>query len=315
MLLYETPDNPCPAGAQVQRLTTQDGASLRAAYWPAPVSKGPGTVVICQGRTEFIEKYFEVIGELLARGFCVVAFDWRGQGGSQRALQNPRKGHVDNFTLYWQDITTVQQQILPHCPKPWFALGHSMGGAILLDMAGSQVNIFDRLVLTAPMIDIFGLKHPKASRLLIAALDALGLGGAYAPGGGDTAGSTLPFAGNVLTSDFGRYTRTAECLAAAPQIGLGHCTIGWLNAAFRLMHKLAEPEFPRRTLTPILVLGAGSDKVVDPRAVEAFTHRLKAGRLITLPHCEHEILMETNNIRAQFWAAFDAFLPGETSPA
>ena len=315
MMLYETPDNPCPAGARVQRVTTQDGVELRAAHWPAPAPHGPGTVVICQGRSEFIEKYFEVIGELQARGFGVVAFDWRGQGGSQRALKNPRKGHVDDFTLYWQDIAAMEQHLLPQCAKPWFGLGHSMGGAILLDMAGSGVNIFDRLVLTAPMLDIYGLKYPQASRLVIATLDALGLGGAYAPGGGNTAGNTLPFAHNVLTSDPTRYRRTANILATAPQIGLGHCTIGWLDAAFRLIKKLADPEFPRRTLTPILILGAGNDKVVDQRAVEAFAHRLKVGRLITLPHCEHEIMMENNTLRAEFWAAFEAFIPGETGAA
>ena len=31
-----------------------------------------------------------------------------------------------------------------------------------------------------------------------------------------------------------------------------------------------------------------------------------------LPTARHEILMETDAIRAQFWAAFDAFIPGET---
>ena len=45
-----------------------------------------GTVVVLGGRAEFIEKYFEVIGELLARDFAVAALDWRGQGGSARRL-------------------------------------------------------------------------------------------------------------------------------------------------------------------------------------------------------------------------------------
>ena len=30
-----------------------------------------------------------------------------------------------------------------------------------------------------------------------------------------------------------------------------------------------------------------------------------------LPTARHEILMESDAIRAQFWAAFDAFIPGE----
>ena len=46
-------------------------------------------------------------------------------------------------------------------------------------------------------------------------------------------------------------------------------------------------------------------------AVERFATRLKVGRLIVLPDSRHEILMERDHIRAQFWAAFDAFIPGQ----
>ena len=35
------------------------------------------------------------------------------------------------------------------------------------------------------------------------------------------------------------------------------------------------------------------------------------GSALVLPTARHEILMESDAIRAQFWAAFDAFVPGE----
>ena len=41
-----------------------------------------------------------------------------------------------------------------------------------------------------------------------------------------------------------------------------------------------------------------------------FANRLKAGRMIQLSGARHELLQETDAIRAQFWAAFDAFVPG-----
>ena len=63
----------------------------------------------------------------------------------------------------------------------------------------------------------------------------------------------------------------------------------------------------RGTLTPTLVLGAGHDRVVPLRAVERFATRLKVGRLIVIPDSKHEIMMERDYIRTQFWAAFDAF--------
>jgi len=43
---------------------------------------------------------------------------------------------------------------------------------------------------------------------------------------------------------------------------------------------------------------------------EAFASRLKAGHFITLPQARHDLLMEREVFRSQFWAAFDAFVPG-----
>ena len=89
-----------------------------------------------QGRAEFIEKYFEVIGELLSRGFVVATFDWRGQGLSDRLLGNRARGHVRRSTDYRLDLDAFVSQLLaPDCPKPWFALAHSMGAAATLIMS------------------------------------------------------------------------------------------------------------------------------------------------------------------------------------
>ena len=103
--LVEIPENPAPLGGRVLALRARDGARLRAALWTPPGARG--TVVVLGGRGEFIEKYFEVIEELLSRGFAVAAMDWRGQGGSERALRNPRKGHVDDFALYLRDVQAL----------------------------------------------------------------------------------------------------------------------------------------------------------------------------------------------------------------
>ena len=65
--------------------------------------------------------------------------------------------------------------------------------------------------------------------LLAEALDIVGLGGAFIPGGGETSIQTKPFQGNVLTSDPRRYARNAGVIAAAPHLGLGDPTIGWIN--------------------------------------------------------------------------------------
>jgi lysophospholipase len=174
MHLVETPENPVPPLALVEELRAVDGIKLRTARW-TPERPARGTVAVFGGRSEFIEKYFETIADLLKRGLVVVALDWRGQGGSERQLKNPRKGHIDDFSLYERDLNALVRQTLePHCPKPWFGLCHSMGGAILLRIAEAGRCPFDRLVLSSPMIAISGLRAPKSIRGLVEGLDALG---------------------------------------------------------------------------------------------------------------------------------------------
>jgi len=42
----------------------------------------------------------------------------------------------------------------------------------------------------------------------------------------------------------------------------------------------------------------------------AFAVRLRAGSHLVIPGARHELLMEQDRYREQFWAAFDAFVPG-----
>jgi lysophospholipase len=310
MRLVSTPFNPTPPGAILHPVRTGDGVHLRTARW-TPSHGARGTVVILAGRAEFIEKYYETIRNLLDRGLSVAIFDWRGQGGSARQLKNARKGHIDDFSLYERDFSAFVTEVLEtSCPKPWFGLAHSMGAAIALAMARAGRCPLDRLVLCSPMIGLAATKWPRATRAFVEALDAVGLGGAFSRRGGAKIVATMPFDGNKLTSDPVRYARTASILAANPELGLGYPTIGWLDAAFRLMREFEDPDFPRRTLTPTLVIAAGADQVTDARAAERFAARLRAGRMVIIEGAQHELMVERDVFRDQFFAAFDAFVPG-----
>ncbi len=58
-------------------------------------------------------------------------------------------------------------------------------------------------------------------------------------------------------------------------------------------------------------LVAGSlDKVVSVRAVEGLAGELRTGSFVLVPGARHEVLMERDKLREQYWAAFDAFVPG-----
>jgi lysophospholipase len=309
--LYETPDNPIPADPTLAGVRTGDGLVLRAASWMPRTGSPKGTVCILQGRAEFIEKYFEVVEELRGRGFAVVAFDWRGQGLSGRQVGNPRKGHVRRFSDYRRDLEAVRDQILmPHMPQPHFGLAHSMGGAIALSAAHEGWLPFRRLVTTTPMIALCIIRHSRPTVGTVRLLNCLGFGKSFVPGGGETSISTMPFKGNRLTSDPVRYARNAHVAHAIGEGAIGAPTVSWLDQAFRFMKRFTDPRYALKIRLPTLIVAAGADPVCATPATERFAARLKAGHAIVIPGARHEILMERDAIREQFWAAFDAFIPG-----
>ena len=310
MHLTSIPANPVPEGATVGTVKTSDGVVLRFARWEPPPGR-KGTLCVFPGRAEFIEKYFEVVRDARARGFAVAMLDWRGQGLSERALPNARKGHVHDFSEYDRDLEAfVKEVVLPDCPPPLFALGHSMGAAVLLRSTHQGQRWFDRIVLSGPMIGIAGAAGSRVARASARFMRLIGFGSAYVPGGGGTPINTLPFPGNNLTSDPVRYARTVAILDAEPSLGIGSPTVAWLDAAFKTMNEFAEPTYPSRLRQPLLLVAAGQDKVVSTPATAAFAQRLRAGSHLVIPGARHEILMEQDRYREQFWSAFDAFVPG-----
>jgi lysophospholipase len=310
MTLVSIPANPVPDDFVSGTLKTRDGVSLRYARWAPPPGR-KGTVCLFQGRAEFIEKYFETVRDLRARGFAVATLDWRGQGMSDRALRNPRKGYVRNFDQYLIDLDAfVNEVVLPDCPPPVFALAHSMGATVLLRAAYAGNRSFDRMVLLAPMIALPGMRRSLASRLTVKSMRLMGLGGMYVPGGDATVVMQRPFNDNLLTSDPVRYARNVAVLEAEPALSIGWPTVAWTDSAFKVMGEFAEPGYPGRIRQPILVIASGQDRIVSTPAIDEFAVRLRAGSHLIVPGARHELLMEQDRFRAQALAAFDAFVPG-----
>jgi lysophospholipase len=237
--------------------------------------------------------------------------DWRGQGHSSRRLRDPRKGYVRDFSDFEVDVETfVQQVVLPDCPPPFFALAHSMGGAVMLRVARAGKRWFDRMVLSAPMIDLPGRTTAFPTRALLRVMRLMGQGGRYVPGGSDALTGTESFINNPFTSDPVRYARNAAILEEDPTLGIGSPTVAWADTAFRAMHTFRGVSYPSEIRQPILMLAASNDTIVSTAAIEEFAYHLRAGSHLVIAGSRHEILQEQDRYRAQFWAAFDAFVPG-----
>jgi lysophospholipase len=185
-----------------------------------------------------------------------------------------------------------------------------MGGAVMLRVAHAGKRWFDRMVLSAPMIDLPGRATSLPARVFLRLLRFAGQGGRYIPGGNDTLTGSESFINNPLTSDPVRYARNAAILEEDSTLGLGSPTVAWADTAIRTMHGFRASDYPLQIRQPILMLAASNDTIVSTSAIEEFAYHLRAGSHLVIAGSKHEILQEQDRYRAQFWAAFDAFVPG-----
>jgi lysophospholipase len=312
--LLSIPTNPAPEGARVGYFRTSDKVQLRYALWPRKGEVARGTVCLVQGRTEYIEKYFETVTDFQKRGFAVATFDWRGQGGSDRLIGNKTLGYVDRFEDYWTDLRCFHRDILlPDCPGPFYLVGHSMGGMASLYASTQDRMIFDRVFLSAPMVGLHGMEDtlPKV-RAVAETVSFLGLGRLPMVRRGDKIPDETMYPNNPLTSDKGRYLRMVETLRADDSLYLGSPTFRWLAAAMGAMVATKRDSFPSEIKIPVLMLAAGGDRIVSTPAIEELGLRLRTGHHTVVPGAQHELFMENDRVRGQVFAAFDAFVTNQT---
>ncbi len=309
--LFDHTDNPIPPGAACGVLAAADGTGLRWATFPSLAARPRGTVLLLQGRGEYIERWFETIRDLQVRGFAVATFDWRGQGGSQRMTRHPHKGHVGSFRAYGLDLEAMLAGPVADLPRPLFVLAHSTGGLVAAAEIGRLAPHVARIVMASPFFGLGNFGVPVGfARKLAKTLRNLGFGRGWVFGGGATAVHTRPFAGNRLTSDPIRHARAAELSSRLRQVAIGSPTIGWLAAAFAAQDRVFAPDALDAWRVPTLVLACSRDEVVDGRAAERFVVATRMTELMVIPGARHELLHERDLYREQFWAAFDAFVPG-----
>ncbi|HEX7886895.1 MAG TPA: alpha/beta hydrolase, partial [Phenylobacterium sp.] len=310
--LVDTPEDPVPPGAEPDWYVGAGGLKLRAALFTPP-GRVRGSVVLSGGRTEPIEKYFETIRDFMERGFVVLSHDWRGQGLSARELPDRLKGHAKGYKAFLEDYRWLLNAYEDRLPKPWIAVGHSMGGCLTLLAMANGERRFAGACLSAPMLGLqFGKVSPIAAGAMAWLNLTLGRAAAYTLG---QAGKPFDdtFDGNVLTHDPRRFARHRAQVRANHDLALGGPTYGWLDFALKATAFLSHPERLRGVTVPVEIVSAGDDRLVDNSAQAAAARNLPQGRLITVPGAYHEILMETDDMRNIFLRVFDT-LTGKTAP-
>ena len=303
-----------PSGGAAHWLTTSDGLRIRVGHWKKADAKG--TILIFPGRTEFVEKYGATARALHDRGYATLAIDWRGQGIADRLLPNRAIGHVGHFTDYQMDVAAVMAHAKAlDLPRPYFLIGHSMGGCIGLRALINGLDV-KAAMFSAPM---WGIQMSTALRPVAWGLSAvstpLGFDQSLAPGQFEQSYVLrVDFDGNTLTNDPTMFTKMRKQLIAHPDLALGGPSLRWLNTSLREMHNLSLAPTPD---IPCITFLGSNEAIVDPVRIQQRMRDWPGGALHTLANGRHEMMMDAPRIRKTMFdqtaALFDAQLAPEAA--
>jgi len=126
---------------------------VMAHYYRLPKGNSEkGTVFILHGYFDHVGLYSQLIDQCLSAGFDVFAYDQPGHG-----LSSGTPAAIGDFLEYQNVLQDVLVAAKGQVQGPWFAVGQSTGGAILIDYLLSnhhsqETSDFLKVVLLAPLI-------------------------------------------------------------------------------------------------------------------------------------------------------------------
>jgi alpha-beta hydrolase superfamily lysophospholipase len=273
---------------------SRDGLQLYHEIWSA---HGPAraTLLVVHGYGEHCGRYGFPIAYFTARGYEMVAFDYRGHGQAAGT-----RGHCYHFEEFLYDLDAALDLAARRAAeRPLFVVAHSHGALValryFLDPAQRPPQVRG-LCLSSPFLGL--AMKPPAAKLAVARLASRVV-------------PRLAMSSAIPASDL---SHEPAVVAAYTSDRWVHnvATVRWFTEASAAQAYCAA--HPQGLKIPLLCQVAGADRVVNvetTRAVfDAVAQRDK--QLIVYPDCFHEIFNETE--RDRIFADLDEWLRGHGSP-
>ena len=264
-----------------------DGNPIHYAFFRAKEEKG--VLVISHGFTDSCEKFHELTWYFLKAGLSVYIPEHRGHGLSYRALPDLTLTHIDHFEEYADDFAMLMTKVvLPEHPGPFYLFAHSMGGAIGTLYMERFPDVFQKAVLTSPMIAPSTGSVPLF--LAKAIFGCLCLFGS----GRKRSFTSQPYPGKELFEDGFKTSRERfaeyEALkSSTPHLQNYSPTCRWVYESLGVKSKVLKKGEPEKIETEVLIFSTEGDTLVLPEAQKALADRLKKGRLVTVKNAKHEL--------------------------
>lgn len=300
-----------PPGGALEHLDA-GGTRLRVCRWEG-ATPGGGTIILLNGRGDFIEKYAEACHAMVAWGPALITLDWRGQGLSGRLAANPTVGHADDLGMLVADLSMLLDRL--DLPRPLRIVAHSMGGHLALRLLHDRPALVERAVLLSPMLRFRTAPIPwMLARWIASCAAGLGFGAHFAPGQGPFDAAARTRSARLLTTDPARQLDESWWAAQNPALVSGGVSFGWLRAAFQSVALLERPGYLEAIRTPLMVLASGDDRIVDLSATQAACARLPHAAMHIIAGAQHELLRERDALRMAALSQIRDFLRAPTAP-
>ena len=220
--------------------------------------------------------------------------------------------YVDSWERYVCDLLYVAFWVKKREPDlPHYLYGHSMGGGIGVAAAGKKPELFQKVILSSPMIRPLTPGVPwKAAVCIAHIMCCLGKGKNYMPGQHDYEGEESFAQSGALSEE--RFSYYQKKKAAEPDYQLGGASYGWMKEMAGLYHVLMRKAY-RKMHMPVLVFQAEKDFYVSNKEQNRFVKRVHKNtdsliHLILVPGTKHEIYHADDWTVQQYWDTVFRFL-------
>ena len=276
------------------------------------VKNPKAVVVISHGFTENEEKYKENIYRFLKRNYSVYFMEHCGHGRSYRLVEDLSLVHIDRFERYVDDFLMLAHLAKVENPKvPIYVFGHSMGGGIAAAAVTKEPELFEKVVLSSPMIRLYTGKIPyHEARLAAKSCCMAGKAEHYVMGYEPYQGPKSVEHSSSMRQDQHDYYQNIR--KAEPMFQTNAPSYGWMYEADRLNRYLRKYA-AKNIKCPLLLFQAEREHLVSNKAQMRFILRLrKAGhrtaKLVHVRGSKHEAFNATKRIREAFWRRVFLFL-------
>ena len=267
-----------------------------------------GVIVISHGFTESIRKFSESIYYMLQAGYEVWGLDHRGHGRSYRENDNPYVVHVERFEDYVEDLRHLTEKRVKATAGelPIYLFCHSMGGCVGAWTIEQYPELFQKAVLSSPMLGLSFGKIPVPVAYAFATLKGMGEKGKE-PLSPVTEFPKETYEDSASNSK-PRFDWYYEKKLASVKLQTCAGSTRWGREAIRATWHVTAPKQIARIRIPVLLFQAEKDSYVRNDAQDAFAAKAPTCELVKLPGLRHELYMNGGEGLREYWEKIFAFL-------